>query len=637
MDSLSITTRLDVADWRAYQRACSQRLRQVAQSSSQAWRFYAVYAVVAAVLAALVWSGAPLQLPSFVLGALLIVGLIWYRAYTLRRNVVPDVDGAFLAPQTLELGQEGLNCIRSETRTFTSWAMVQSVSVTPDHIFVWIDRFNAHVVPLRDLPEGVTVEHLRIWLEARMAQVVRRPPRPAAVELRRQITHWPAALMHVLLLRRTDLPQKADAGTIAAVSVLLLGVWAAIDWLANQPDPEFYIYALPSIGWYVLLLLGLASVLTFRSLPQPRFSSALTLIVTLTALGFVVAYLIERFTAGVLTIVAVVVACVYFGFCFWRASESLTGRKQPNALASAALALFLFGWLSSVLYVEPSLWVPPDEAAGADSSTDWQQVEPLLFSQSARIDEALDGLATAPGDAPAAFFLGFAGVGEQRVFAEEIKLASSVVGKRYGSADRSLLLINDQRDLDSFPLASPTALRYALQGIAAKMNLDRDVLFLSISSHGSKDATVSVSNGMLMLQDLGADDLAAALDESGIQWRVIVVSACYSGTFVKPLSNPQTIVITASAADRTSFGCADDRDLTYFGEAFYRDALPKAASLRNAYELARDAIKKREQQEGITASRPQAYFGKEIEQRVEGMRKEPQAGTAVEVAAGRGG
>jgi len=637
MDSLSISTRLDVADWRAYQHACSQRLRQVTQSGSQAWRFYAVYAVVAAVLAALVWSGAPLQLPSFVLGALLIVGLLWYRAYTLRRHVVPDIDGAFLQPQTLEMGQEGLNCIRSETRSFTSWAMVQSVSVTPDHIFVWIDRFNAHVVPLRDLPEGVTVEHLRIWLEARMAQVVRRPPRPVVVEPRRQITSWPVALMHVLLLRRTDLPQKAAAGTIAMVSVALLGIWAAIDWLANQPDPEFYIYALPSIGWYVLLLLGLACVLTFRSFPQPRFSSALTLILTLTALGFVVAYLVEQFTAGVLTIVAILVACVYFGFCFWRASESLTGRTQPNALASVALALFLSGWLSSVLYVEPSLWVPPDEAVDANSSTDWQRAEPLLFSQSARIDEALDGLATAPGDAPAAFFLGFAGVGEQRVFAEEIKLASGVVGQRYGSADRSLLLINDRRDLDSFPLASPTALRYALQGVAAKMDLDRDVLFLSIASHGSKDATVSVSNGMLMLQDLSADDLAAALDESGIQWRVIVVSACYSGTFLKPLSNPQTIVITASAADRTSFGCADDRDLTYFGEAFYRDALPKATSLRNAYELARDAIKKREQQEGITASRPQAYFGKEIEPRVEGMRKEMKSGTGVETAAGRHG
>jgi hypothetical protein len=164
-------------------------------------------------------------------------------------------------------------------------------------------------------------------------------------------------------------------------------------------------------------------------------------------------------------------------------------------------------------------------------------------------------------------------------------------------------------------------LRYALRGIASRMNLDRDILFLSLSSHGSKDATISVSNGMLMLQDLGADELASALEDAGIKWRVVVVSACYSGTFLEPLSNPQTVVITASSADRTSFGCSDDRDLTYFGEAFYRDALPKAASLRKAYEVTRDSIKKREQEEGITASRPQAFFGQEIEPRVEALRQ----------------
>ena len=635
MDSLSISTRLDVADWRAYQQACSQRLRQVAQSGTQAWRFYAVYAVVAVALAALAWSGAPLQLPSFALGAAIITGLLWYRAYLLRRNVVPDADGAFLSPQTLEFGLEGLQSIRSEARSFTSWAMVQSISVTAEHIFVWIDRFNAHVVPVRDLPEGVTPEHLRIWLEARMAQVVRRPARSVSAEARREWTNWPTSLMHLLLLRRVDLPPRATPGTVCVLAGMLFGVWAAIDWLANQPDPQFYGYALPAIGWYVLLLLGLAAVLTFRSFPQPRFSSALMLVLSLTALGLLVAFLIDRFTTGVLTIVAIAVACIYFGFCFWRGCEALTGRIQVNSLASAALFLLLFGWLSSVLYVEPSLWVLPDEAAeattDANASADRQQAEPLLFSQSARIDEAVDGLASTVGDAPAAFFLGFAGVGEQRVFAEEIKLASGVIGQKYGSADRSLLLINDRRDVDAFPLASPTALRYALASVAAKMNLDRDVLFLSISSHGSKDATVSVSNGTLMLQDLGADDLAAALDESGIQWRVIVVSACYSGTFIKPLSNAQTIVITASSADRTSFGCADDRDLTYFGEAFYRDALPKAASLRNAYELARDAIKKREQQEGITASRPQAYFGKDIEPRVEGMKLALKSRAGVEV------
>jgi hypothetical protein len=109
------------------------------------------------------------------------------------------------------------------------------------------------------------------------------------------------------------------------------------------------------------------------------------------------------------------------------------------------------------------------------------------------------------------------------------------------------------------------------------------------------------------------------LRESGIRWRVIVVSACYAGAFVEPLKNDNTIILTAAAEDRTSFGCSDDNDLTYFGEAFYRDALPKAPSLRAAFEAAKAAILKRETEEGETPSNPQAYFGKAIEQKLAAM------------------
>ena len=40
-------------------------------------------------------------------------------------------------------------------------------------------------------------------------------------------------------------------------------------------------------------------------------------------------------------------------------------------------------------------------------------------------------------DSGRVFFLGFAGYGEERVFAEEIKLAAQRVGEKYGSATRS--------------------------------------------------------------------------------------------------------------------------------------------------------------------------------------------------------
>jgi hypothetical protein len=91
-----------------------------------------------------------------------------------------------------------------------------------------------------------------------------------------------------------------------------------------------------------------------------------------------------------------------------------------------------------------------------------------------------------------------------------------------------------------------------------------------------------------------------------------VISACYAGAFIQPLEDPNTVVIAAAAPDKTSFGCSDDRDLTYFGEAFYRDALPHAKTLQEAFAQAKAAIAARERRENETPSDPQAYFGTQI-------------------------
>ena len=247
--------------------------------------------------------------------------------------------------------------------------------------------------------------------------------------------------------------------------------------------------------------------------------------------------------------------------------------------------------------------------------------EPL--SGSTVLMAALPLAAVQPSD-PAAtelFFVGFAGYGEQKVFAEEIELAARFVGARYASGARSLLLLNDRRDLESAPLATTSTLRYALRGIAAKMALDDDVLFLALSSHGSSEWTIAVSNGLLPLGDLTPAELDGALDDAGIHWRVIVISACYAGGFIEALKDPYTIVLAAAAPDRTSFGCSDERELTYFGEAFYRDALPAAASLREAFATAERLVGEREAAEGVTPSLPMAFYGDEIESKLASLER----------------
>jgi hypothetical protein len=296
----------------------------------------------------------------------------------------------------------------------------------------------------------------------------------------------------------------------------------------------------------------------------------------------------------------------------------LTGAPQRFAALSGLLLLLAFVWLSDALDVIPDVWAPLElEPAVASTDNAPADQEALLFAQQSRIDRALASIDRGSAPQGDVFFLGFAGVGEEKVFAQEIALASRVIGKRFAVGDRSLALVNDARDLQSAPLASLSALKYALNGLAAKMNVERDVLFLSISSHGSQDPAIVVSNVDLPLNDLTAEDLAQALQQSRIKWRIVIISACYAGAFIEPLKNPQTIVITAAAADRTSFGCGSDSDLTYFGAAFYRDALPDARTLRGAFEAARTAIAQRERRERVDASRPQAYFGTELQSKLE--------------------
>ena len=169
-----------------------------------------------------------------------------------------------------------------------------------------------------------------------------------------------------------------------------------------------------------------------------------------------------------------------------------------------------FSWLSDALDVIPDVWMP-NETQAAESAGAEVDAEGVLFGQAQRIDQSLEAVGHETSPNSRAFFLGFAGVGDQKVFAQEIGLASRVLGERYDIGRRSVSLINDQRDLERAPLATVTGLRYALRGLASRMNLDRDVLILAISSHGSEDPAIDVANSELPLRDLTDEELADAL------------------------------------------------------------------------------------------------------------------------------
>jgi hypothetical protein len=111
---------------------------------------------------------------------------------------------------------------------------------------------------------------------------------------------------------------------------------------------------------------------------------------------------------------------------------------------------------------------------------------------------------------------------------------------------------------------------------------------------------------------LAPEDVAAVLDREGIKNRVVIVSACYSGVFVKPLANDNTIVMTAADDKHTSFGCSNEREWTYFGDAFFNHGLLPGGDIEEAFRDAKMTIGQWEARDGLEASNPQGFFGRAL-------------------------
>ncbi len=105
------------------------------------------------------------------------------------------------------------------------------------------------------------------------------------------------------------------------------------------------------------------------------------------------------------------------------------------------------------------------------------------------------------------------------------------------------------------------------------------------------------------------------LDEAGIRHRVVSVSACFSGSWIGPLANEDTLIMTASDADHTSYGCGKLSPLTFFGRAVYDEQLRTSTrSFEQAHAAARKVIDQREKEAGKDDgySNPQIKVGSRI-------------------------
>jgi hypothetical protein len=308
----------------------------------------------------------------------------------------------------------------------------------------------------------------------------------------------------------------------------------------------------------------------------------------------------------------------YYRFFWWWTAAALLFliRLAPVELYRRILLSFFFLTLLVAplcFFPRGDLWVN-DEGNG--ESGELRLTEEVLGAQSRLLDEQLAGLLPGGKRGPELYFVGFAGDATQDVFMRELAAVERLFRERFGAAGRTVTLVNNPRTATSLPFATATNLDHAIGRVGEVMNRDRDVLFLFLTSHGSPEHVLAVANGPLELNGLTPEMVRRMLKKSGITWKVLVISACYAGGFIEPLKDDHTLIVTAADATHESFGCSFGEEFTWFGKAYFDEALRRSYSFTVAFTEALETIRKRERVRGETPSNPQIWVGKIMERKL---------------------
>ena len=314
-------------------------------------------------------------------------------------------------------------------------------------------------------------------------------------------------------------------------------------------------------------------------------------------------------------------ACPTLAVCLmlWR---GLAGRVSQKRLVAAMASVAALGALAAFPEKVQALTYEALVAAnGASGDEDERIARPRieadrLWQAQPRLLEAATRLFPTSRSRPERTYLAaVAAMGTQNLFGREAAVALQTLKQRYvGSVRMASLLSNAQDDLLKTPLATVGNIESVVTAASADLAPARDLVIIYLTSHGSREATLSTDlPDYTALQPISAADLAAQLDRTRIRRRVIIVSACFSGSWIKPLANDDTIIITAAAAGRSSFGCSDDRQLTYFGEALLHGSLGTNASLADVFASTARTVARMEQADKLKPSMPQAFVGKNMQ------------------------
>ncbi|OCR24580.1 peptidase C13 [Pseudomonas syringae] len=259
--------------------------------------------------------------------------------------------------------------------------------------------------------------------------------------------------------------------------------------------------------------------------------------------------------------------------------------------------------------VQSGFWVNSQRVRDAQGKLLPDALEVGMLAQGPLLEKAL---AAVPVSTPAVelFTLVVGGDGKQSVFLREADFVSNLLASRFGAYGQ-ISLVNHRDHMIDRPLATRENISRAMRTLAQRSGPE-DLVFIYLTSHGTQDHELVLDQPRIELADLPADELAAVMAPLKNRDKVVVISACYSGGFIPSLKDERTLVMTASREDRVSFGCSEEADFTYFGDALFAKALVETDDLQQAFNAAKDTVAEREIADNFDASEPQIWAPKGV-------------------------
>ncbi len=432
--------------------------------------------------------------------------------------------------------------------------------------------------------------------------------------------------LQLAMLRPTSTSRlRLSSGQFWLLLALATGSACAADWMLADPPREFN----PFGAWEASLFLaclGLGTYLAARLAAAPNLQFQLPFCV-LAALPFLL------LAGTVLLRIAIALDAepaqlqfmgwLFVAWCWLVLVHALdicarTGLPLRGLQATLILALIIG---PELYYPQPGFWYTgwEEENVSDVDPAPPLDAEQVFFDQPGLLADRLRGMMPQRTGTPDLYILGIAGYGGQNVFRSEIEYLEEISETALHSGLRFLPLINHRDTLARVPLATLTNIEAATESLGRMMENEEDVLMVYVTSHGSEDHEIALELGNLPFNKLTPVTFSAALERARVRWKILVISACFSGGYIQQLAGPDTLVITAARADRYSFGCDNEAELTWFGRAFLEEGLALGLGFQDAFSHAEAQVHKWELEQEIEHSEPQIHMGSAIREKLREM------------------